>query len=360
MNQKHNIVYDNIIFSLQRYGGISVVWANLLQRVFNNNDFNIHILEYEGAAKYNISRKNLNFSPAILKTLSHTLLIIKRYINPKSSIVDFNISNDKFIFHSSYYRTCSCTNAINITTVHDFTYEFFVNNPFIRFFHCYQKHKAIRVAQHIVCISENTRNDLLKLLPDINPDKVSVIYNGVDKRFNYCPEIETEDFILFVGNRDGYKNFMAIISPLKDCHRTLKIVGKPLTKKELAVLEKSKIKYSYCGIVSDEELNNLYNRAFCLIYPSKYEGFGLPIIEAQMAGCPVIAYNASSIPEVIGDKRLLVDDFTIESIKQKIKLLENKDVRLSIIKRGLKNASRFTWDAMTEQYCNLYKRLIDK
>ena len=79
-----------------------------------------------------------------------------------------------------------------------------------------------------------------------------------------------------------------------------------------------------------------------------------------MAGCPVIAYNASSIPEVIGDKRLLVDDFTIESIKQKIKLLENKDVRLSIIKRGLKNASRFTWDAMTEQYCNLYKRLIDK
>jgi len=352
-----NILYDNIIFTLQHCGGISVVWGNLLNYVTRQPQTDIHIIEYDGA-NCNLVRKDMDLSSCKSSILKNSLMKFRRLLNP--TVPKKFDTSKKFIFHSSYYRTCSHPNAINITTVHDFAYYLFVKNPLLRWLHCQQMFAAIRKSDWVACISQNTRNDLLKFLPDVNPNKVIVINNGVDQRFNVIDGIKKEDFVLFVGKRDRYKNFDALITPLSKCNRKLKIVGVPLTPNEKQRMDACGLKYEYCGFVSDEELNRLYNTAFCLLYTSLYEGFGLPVLEAQMAGCPVIAMNASSIPEVIGDERLLLNEMTEVNLKEKLALLEEPKEREQIITSGIKNALSFSWEKMSKEYFELYKKALEQ
>lgn len=349
-----NIIYDNIIYSLQRYGGISVVWSHLVTHVIQKIK-GVRIMEYDDAQQ-NISRKSISLPEEIMIHISSKWMKLKRYFNP--SIPKEVKLEGKFIFHSSYYRTLNHPDAINVTTVHDFAYEFFVKNPIIRFMHCQQKHRAIRNSDHVVCISQNTRNDLLRLLPDVSPEKVSVIYNGVDRKFYRLENASQGDYAFFVGNRDRYKNFMAIIQPLAECGIPLKIAGKPLLKHEVEAMESCHLQYEYCGLVTDDELNRLYNSAFFLMYTSLYEGFGLPVLEAQTAGCPVIALNTSSIPEVIGDKRMLIDEVTTKAISEKVALLRDPAFRNEVIETGLRNANNFSWQKMADEYTRLYETLL--
>ena len=123
-------------------------------------------------------------------------------------------------------------------------------------------------------------------------------------------------------------------------------------------MKSAKLHFEYCGKITDEKLNSLYNEAFCLFYTSLYEGFGLPILEAQQAGCPVIALNSSSIPEVIGDQRLLIDQVSEDSIGHAINLLNDPEQRELIIEQGLRNVKRFSWDKMAEEYYNLYNSIV--
>ena len=346
------IVYDNIIYALQRCGGISVVWSNLISRC-RKKDMDISFIDYENI---NISRMQIDISSE--NTINKRLAIpfIQRFVNPTVGSLEIS---EPFIFHSSYYRTLNHPYAVNITTVHDFVYTFYSKNLLSRYLHCKQQYDSIRKADVVVCISENTRKDLLKLLPDVSPEKVKVIYNGVDRRFCRIPDLKYKNYFLFVGNRAGYKNFSSIIEPIAKCNFELKIVGPELTQDERRLIGRHNLKYTFCGHVSDEELNKLYNEAFCFIYPSLYEGFGLPVLEAQMAGCPVLALNTSSIPEVIGDKHLLLESMTVEALREKIALIGNPHSRKDIIDNGLKNASRFSWDKMTGEYISLYKAAID-
>ena len=106
--------------------------------------------------------------------------------------------------------------------------------------------------------------------------------------------------------------------------------------------------------VSDYELNNLYNGAYAFVYPSSYEGFGIPILEAQRAGCPVIAYNASSIPEVIGDTPLLMNNLTTDELLGKLSLLKDINKRQDIIQKGYINAMKFSWDKSFEKLMEVY------
>lgn len=345
------ILYDNIIYALQRCGGISVVWTNLISRCLEKGN-DLSFIDYDND---NISRKQVDLSSAEIIKGHLSVPSLQRLINPSKSIVD---SKEPFIFHSSYYRTLAHPCAVNITTVHDFVYSFYEKNPIKKHLLCRQQYAAIRKADAVVCISESTKNDLLRLLPDVPPEKVHVIYNGVDNRFHRLPGTKYKDYFLFVGHRGGYKNFAAIIQPIAQCNFGLKIVGPALTHEEMELMKQHKLNYTYCGRVSDEELNKLYNEAFCFIYPSLYEGFGLPVLEAQMAGCPVLAMNTSSLPEVIGNKDLLLDNITTEILQEKISLLKDHLARKGIVSKGLENTARFSWDKMTEEYLALYQYAI--
>ena len=202
MNMK--IIYDNIIFSGQKTGGISVVWYELLKRIILDARFVCLFIE-DSNCKNNIFRKKLSLNNVLIK--KGLLLKFKKYFNPKISL------NNKFIFHSSYYRTSNNPNAINITTVHDFTYEYF-SKGLKRYIHTYQKNKAIKKSDFIICISENTKKDLLKFVNGVDEKKIRVIYNGVSENYfqlknvnsNLLP-FDKNSYVVFVGARNGYKNF---------------------------------------------------------------------------------------------------------------------------------------------------------
>jgi mannosyltransferase len=349
------IIFDNIIFSLQKAGGISVVWYELLKRILSDKEtIDKYFIEY---TNQNICRKYLNIPDDNILKKSSFLLFIRRYLNQHIN------GNEQFIFHSSYYRTAFNKNAINITTVHDFTYEYYSKGLRKRI-HSWQKFGAIRNSDYIICISENTKNDLLKFLPDVDKKKIKIIYNGVSD--NYFPikddnipqlPFKKNNYVLFVGSRAVYKNFDLTIRAVALSKYNLVIVGPPLSGKEKSFLDKTigALRFKYIGYISDEELNIVYNNAFSLLYPSVYEGFGIPVLEAQKAGCPVIAYNGSSIPEIIGNTPLLLNDLSAEQIVSCFNVLENEQCRTEIINNGLENVKRFTWDRMYKQIIGIYK-----
>lgn len=348
-------VLDNIVFALQQVGGISVVWRNLLDGIVKEADMDRTFLEYPNS---NILRNEITLPKNEVSWDSLGLLNHKRYINPSCKDI-----GEDFIFHSSYYRICSNPLARNITTVHDFIYDYFTHGV-RKAVHCHQKKHAILHSDAIVCVSENTRRDLLRLIPEADAGRIHVIHNGVSRCFKLLNDARNglEDYIMFVGSRSGHKNFRFAVEAICQTRFGLIICGNALSASEKAYLDKTLGPGRYIVKVrpSNTELNELYNSVYCLVYPSYYEGFGLPVLEAQKAGCPVIAYNNSSIPEIIGDKALLMDSLSIDEFNDKIAILKTDSIRTEIIKAGLENAEKYSTVRMCREYIDIYRLLMNQ
>ncbi len=261
-----------------------------------------------------------------------------------------------FVYHSSYYRTCVNKNAVNVITLHDFTYEYF-GNGLSKIIHSKTKRKALQKADYVVCVSESTRKDFMSFMPEKSPAQICVIHNGASDSYRQTTNTY-EDYLLFVGARSRYKNFNLAVECASYAGMPLVICGSSLTKKEKDFLEKVLPgKYFEKGFVTEDELNDLYNNAFALLYPSSYEGFGIPVVEAQKAGCPVVALNNSSLPEVIGNVDMLCDSADVKELLDKINLLKDPTIRQEIITDGLRRSSSFSWDKMFEEYRMLYNKI---
>lgn len=286
------IVKDNIITSLQKFGGISYYWDSL----YKNNSTNEIIKE--------ISDKKW-----------------KRIFN-----VNYDLE-ENHIFHSSYYRISKNTNSINITTLHDLVHEYFFFG-LRKHMHIFQKYRALKGSQGIICISENTKNDLIKFYPSIKDKNIEVIYNGFKPlnfpAHNSIKKLENKQFYLFVGSRYGYKNFLAAVNISMLTHEFLVIAGGgPLTRNERSLLEYNlKGEYLVLPFVNDPQLKWLYQNALLFIYPSLYEGFGMPPLEALFQGCNVFCLETSITNEIYSDfiplfnsKRKDIIDFVKKIIK---------------------------------------------
>ncbi len=349
------LIIDNIIFYWQRSGGISVVWAELIKRLLNDK-IKVSFINYDGVNANHFYNLLKIPDDLILEKERNCGMWLKRYFPVMVKV------KDPFVFHSTYYRICKNKNAINVVTVHDFTYEYF-GRGLSKLIHYKTKWSAIKKADYIICISENTKKDLIKFIPSVAADKIKVIYNGVGQSFRQLDvhnryNDDTVKYLLFVGGRDGYKNFKLAVEVSKMSKMKLYIVGKHLSQVELSDVKRALgDNYIDFGFVDDEKLNELYNKAFALIYPSSYEGFGIPVIEAQKAGCPVLALNKSSIPEVIGDKSMLVNYENAALFNEKIELLKNDRIRENVISNGLMNSRRFSWDKTYLEYMGLYKTI---
>ncbi len=352
------IILDNIIFSLQRSGGISNVWFEFIYRIMRKSNIELSFLDFKNQNIFFQKLPKNNYPTNI----THSKRLIERYRNPQLENI-----NQKFIFHSSYYRICKNPYAINITTVHDFTYEYY-NHGLAKFIHSWQKRQAILKSDHIICISENTKKDLLHFIPNVAPEKISIVYNGVSDDYHIISSSETLNtlpfpslsYVVFVGSRAKYKNFELTVQAISKTSLNLVIVGSSLNSEEQSMINKhfQKDNRIYCtGYIDNSQLNIVYNNAYALLYPSTYEGFGIPVLEAQKAGCPVIAYNGSSIPEIIGDTTLLMQEISTKEIHHKLEILKNKQVRTKIITEGIKNAQRFSWDKMYENIINIYQKV---
>jgi mannosyltransferase len=211
-------------------------------------------------------------------------------------------------------------------------------------------------------------------MPEINPESIFVIYNGISNDFKVLENLEVphkflkilqKPYILYIGARHvPHKNFklaLKIISQ-QSCFNLVLVGGLPLSREELDIFTKLKIKEKIIHLsnITTEELNIIYNKAFCLLYPSLYEGFGIPIIEAQKCGCPVIALNNSSISEVSGEGAILFQSIDVDEIIHEIYNLQNTSVRNNLINKGFVNAKRFSWEKTYYETFKLYKDLYEK
>ena len=355
------IVFDNIIFGLQRSGGISRFWSNLIEIGDVINSDNCHFIEPPNASE-NILRQKVKLNHSFPdRTIP---VCVSRYLDFGSS---FGLKS-KYkcsVFHSSYYRLCKEPGVANITTVHDLIYEKFAHG-YSKLAHVLQKRKALQWSDCITCVSENTKQDLFHYYPEIAGKDVRVIHNGVDGFedqsrlgiFNVLKnEITPHTYFLYVGHRGVLKGFdkvFAVLRSYKDI--ALIVVGSPFTPKETGKFQLHGFsrRVINVGTVNDFDLNVLYSNAKFLFFPSLYEGFGIPPIEAMMSRCPVIASSTSSIPEVVGDAALLFDPCSEDHLDKVVDEIRRDDARARLIKKGVERSKLFSWGAVRSKYADIY------
>ena len=351
-----NLIFDNIIFSLQPFGGISVVWSELLQRAVVDKDLSVKMLDYAAA---NDCRKQI--TPSAEQCLLLPSRLLERYRNPRY------VATEEAVFHSSYFRIIDQPCVKNVTTVHDLTYHYY-RSGLAKRVHLWQEAWALKHSAHIICVSQNTKEDLLRHYPSLNEAKVHVVYNGVNEAYQClsCANItpfETRGYLLYVGNRSAsYKNFGVAVEVAGKVQLPLVIVGGALSIEETDFLNKRLgNRYWVKSQPTQDELVSIYNHAYCLLYPSAYEGFGLPVVEAQRTGCLVIGQAISSVPEVIGDGGICVTpeqdlQKLSDSIANEIRhLLSGRTNANDLIEKGKINSERFSWDKTYSQTKQVYQ-----
>jgi len=189
-----------------------------------------------------------------------------------------------------------------------------------------------------------------------------VIYNGVGDFKPATKNKSLDKYVLFVGARNGYKNFDACVESLST-HSDINLVvvgGGKFTNDEIKFLEGNIPGiYRHAGYVTEVLLNDLYSQAYCLIYPSFYEGFGIPVIEAMKSGCPVIGCNSSSVSEIASGAAILLDDITGDKISDVLVVLKDDVYRNNLIAAGFERSRKYSWSKMAEQTLNFYNEIRD-
>ena len=366
---ENKILLDNIIFKLQPIGGISNYWYNLLKGfVYNDNIFYFE----DNYLNKNYYRSLIKLSDNFLvKDESIISLKIKRYLPLRNIDKYFNV------FHSSYYRYAK-GNIKNVITVYDFMYEKYLNKyNFKRTVHSLQKYLAIKNSNYIISISKNTLDDMLKYFPEFKNKKMRVIYLGINDDF--YPVEKKNDFIIiqnhklyynsyffYFGNRRGYKNFGLLIKAYSNLMKNNKNIpklivagGGSFNKEEMKLLREKEVLSNTIKLkeIDNNELNLLYNYCSGFIYPSLYEGFGMPVLEAMQAGAPVICSNSSSIPEIAGGAAILVDPTDFFALEKSLFELFNNSTRKDLIYLGYMQSRKFSWDKMYKETLKIYNSL---
>ncbi|MDJ0715933.1 MAG: glycosyltransferase family 1 protein [Prochloraceae cyanobacterium] len=365
------IVYDYQIFNSQKYGGVSRYIYEIATRIARFNGFKVNILAGLYVNKYlKNSSQDLVFGwPRPL--LPKTTKIIARLNAQVSKILLRRDPPD--IIHETYYlpRGIAPKSCKTIITVHDMIHEKFSNlfkEKQRRF--SLIKAEAIRRADRVICVSNQTKKDLIEIL-DINPQKISVIYHGSSLQISDSLDRDTSSieypYILYVGKRQGYKNFDRLLQGYAKCdslNNNFKLVCTGQTRFSSSELNRiydlglneDKVKY-VSG--DDRTLAKLYKQASVFVYPSLYEGFGIPLLEAMSLGCPIVCSNTSSIPEVVDNAAEFFDPYEVDSIVNALeKVLFSSERVKSLVTLGGERIKHFSWEASAKQTSLVYSSLL--
>lgn len=343
------IVFDNIIYNIQKSGGISVYWNELIKRFLLDRDFSSSFIERKNSEQ-NFFRKELNIDESKIIRVKNNLLS-RFYVRTK---------NEKTLFHSSYYTLPLNKKHKIITTVHDFIPEIVYNKKGAQYF---LKKNAIYNSDSIITISQNTKNDLLNFFPNIQENKIHVVYNGISEKYRnekkYDPE--KSKYVLFVGSRATYKNFEFCLELLKDLKKInikLMVVGSDFNSKEKELINSYGVNKDIIieNNPSTEKLNLIYNQAIALLHPSFYEGFGIPLVESIKTGCPVICLNNKINNEIGGNFVHKIDTLDKQKFKDIIEsLIFNRD---EYSNEKIKFIERYDWNKTFFQTKDIYKSII--
>lgn len=273
------------------------------------------------------------------------------------------------IYHSMVPYTGFAPVLLNkkksVITIHDLIPFFYKDmHPVSRAYYRFCSN-ICKKADKIITVSEYSKKDISKVLK-IPKEKIEVIYNGIDhKRFYAKKAPKNKRFrIGFIGGLTKQKNVIALIKAFKelndkDCE--LFIGGKGKEYDNLVnFVENNEIKnVNFLGYISDSKLPDFYRNLDVFIYPSLYEGFGLPPLEAMACGCPVICSNKYSLPEIIGDAGILVNPNDVRKILSSIKKVKNnKKIRENMKKKGIRQAKKFSWEKNAKETLEIYKKIL--
>lgn len=224
----------------------------------------------------------------------------------------------------------------------------------------------------VITVSQNSKKDIVEIL-GIPEEKIRVVYEACNTEFTKKSTEDTEkikkkygiegDYILAVGTREPRKNLERVIEAFSAVSGqglavSLVIAGKPGWGENQSSIINSQSSIKVLGYVPHDELPALYSGARVFVYPSLYEGFGLPVLEAMNCGCPVVTSNVSSLPEVAGDAAVLVNPESVDEIAQGIKMvIHDKKTRDAWIRRGFKRAKEFSWRRAAKETLAVYEEL---
>jgi len=366
------ILFDNKIFINQIHGGPSVYFVNLMKNLIKkdcdlkiSSTFHLNYLLDEN--KKDLKLKGYKFP-------YNNYLVGYNFIKKFLHKVNFLIHKKDIkkykpdIIHTTYYEDYEYeenNNAKKILTIFDLIAEKFPLQYKLKKNELPKK-KIIEQSDKIICISHNTKKDLIDIY-NVNPNKIAVTHLGYPKKRFDLERIINSPYILFVGTRWKYKNFENLLSAICLSNKIInsfKLVifgGGKFSNHELALFKKYQFKKEDIIHIegSDYNLYSCFNFASAFVYPSLYEGFGLPILESFLYECPVICSNTSSLPEVAGDGAEYFDPCLPESILTALeKVLFSKDVSNSLIKNGQMRLKKFSWDNCSDQTLKIYSELI--
>ncbi|HLE63313.1 MAG TPA: glycosyltransferase family 1 protein [Pyrinomonadaceae bacterium] len=359
------ILYDGGASNERGAGGIKRYFANLIKRL--PPDFEPHLTwcrPKDGTEPAHPQLRVHRFQRFRPQRVS--LKMEKLFFNRVQKVRHFDLA------HPTYYTLLTQQEISHyrypvVLTVWDMIHELFPELDSCGVLAA-QKKRAVESARVVLCISENTKNDLLTHYK-IDENKILVTHLASDLNSTLIQGSEitpTRRYFLYVGARAGYKNFERLLSAFSSVAKAapeviLCAVGEPFNDREKRSIAELGLagKVENYSRVSDGLLAALYRDSIALVYPSLYEGFGIPPLEAMQCGTPVVAANRSSIPEVVGDAAILFDPYHEEELAEiLVALVRQPEIREPLISRGTKRASQFSWERTAQQTLNVYAQLV--
>jgi len=362
------IAFDHQAFNWQSYGGVSRYYSKLADALLSLEQ---NVAIFAGAHRNNYLSSLPNDVVKGIKLSGYPpkmgrLFLAANHYWANRKIIQWQPD----IIHETYYSFMSSPKktAPRVVTVYDMIHELFPemfgNNRITQW-----KKNAFARADHIISISNSTKHDLVKFF-DVDPGKVSVVHLGTEVPKPSVNDINASSlekpFLLYVGGRDGYKNFVAFLQAVASSERLsaefdiVAFGGGEFSADELRVIKSLKFGQNQVRQLAgtDKVLSELYSNASALIYPSLYEGFGLPPLEAMANGCPVISSNASSMPEVIANAGEFFDPNSNEEIATAIENVVFSLSRTTELKlNGLERVKTFSWQKCAQETLEIYKVL---
>jgi len=384
------ILYDHQVFTRQNYGGVSRYYCELMDQFSQNPDLNITLALRASYNENLCNRPSLNpywsnkshllsrtqIIPYIQKYI-HINLLKRLHINQSESVRLLK-KHDFDIFHPTEYNPYFLKHLQKkpyVITVHDMIHELYPAYYSPRDPTSQWKKNLIEKADAIIAISENTKKDIMKF-SNVEPDRISVIYLSNPFEFQEKTNKTTilqnlplckKPYLLFVGTRTHYKNFVFFITAIAELLKkdtSLHVCcagGGPFSARELKILKELGI-HSNAHVVNtnDHIMPQLYANARAFVFPSLYEGFGFPLLEAFSCGCPVVASDTSSLPEIGGDAALYFDPRDPGSLLHAVEsVLTDDQVREIFVRKGLLRVNEFSWEKTALDTKKVYQNVLN-
>ena len=366
------VCFDPQIFSLQDYGGISRYFLETALRLAQMPDTGVSILAFGHINAYLPGAPQPMVIGRRLPTLPEPTRRALSRINQHLARAWLR-RNGADLVHETYYSSVRTAPAgvPTVLTVFDMIHEKFPDyaprtQPIAR-----MKRAAIGRADHLLCISENTRRDLLEIY-DIDPARTSVVKLGFSlqsRGAEGAPRPLAEPYILYVGKRGGYKDFATLLrayatAPTLQRDYLLACFGDtPFSGVELALMRRLRVAPDRVRHLAggDERLGNCYRHAALFVYPSRYEGFGMPPLEAMSFDCPVVCSNAASLPEVVGEAALSFEPGNAEALRAAMEsVLASSALATQLREKGRQRVAGFTWEGCAQQTRAIYAAVLEQ